>query len=167
MQLVSFHLMIFITVSYYETNVGIMTSQCELLLYRAFPLEFSYHLPKHIRNFAAIGGYSLLWPEATAFLRHKGAYSRPEVAIVACGPRPQGFISHNSKPTPVRMANTRGVKRFEGQKVQSVGGDRTRQFTIGPYGKFPVLTIKVSIYKSQKDCLLSQSNIQCKKLFLK
>ena len=81
---------------------------------RPVPPLINDHLPKHIRNFAAIGGYSLLWPEATAFLRHKGAYSRPEVAIVACGPRPQGFISHNSKPTPVRMDNTRGVKRFEG-----------------------------------------------------
>ena len=74
---------------------------------RVIPPLINDHLPKHIRNFAAIGGYSLLWPEATAFLRHKGAYSRPEVAIVACGPRPQGFISHNSKPTPVRMDNTR------------------------------------------------------------
>ena len=127
----------------------------------------SDHLPKHIRNFAAIGGYSLLWPEATAFLRHKGAYSRPEVAIVACGPRPQGFISHNSKPTPGRMDNTRGLKRFEGLKVESVRGDLTQQFTTGPNGTFPVLTIKLSIYISLKDCLLSQSNIKCKKLFFK
>ena len=134
---------------------------------RPLPPLINDHLPKHIQNFAAIGGYSLLWPEATAFLRHKGAYSRPEVAIVACGPRPQGFISHNSKPTPVRMDNTRGVKRFEGLKVESVGGDLTQQFTTGPYGTFPVLTIKLSIYKSQKDCLLSQSNIQCKKNFFK
>ena len=61
------------------------------------------HLPKHIRNFATIGGYSLLWPEATTFLSHGGAYLRPEVAIVVCGLRPQGFMSHKSQPYPGQM----------------------------------------------------------------
>ena len=52
---------------------------------------------KDVRNFAAGGGHSLLWPEATTFLSHKGAYSRPEAATVACGRRPQGFMSQKSR----------------------------------------------------------------------
>ena len=74
-----------------------------LYTYRVISPLINDHLPKHIRNFAAIGGYSLLWPEETTFLRHRRAYLRPEVAIVACGLRPQGFISHKSQPTPGRM----------------------------------------------------------------
>ena len=73
------------------------------LMNRDVPDWLSDHLPKHVRNFAAIGGYSLLWPEAATFLSHRGAYLQPEVAIVACGPRPQGFISHKSQPTPGRV----------------------------------------------------------------
>ena len=38
---------------------------------------------KDVRNFAAGGGHSLLWPEATTFLSLRGAYSRPEAATVA------------------------------------------------------------------------------------
>ena len=52
---------------------------------------------KDVRNFAAGGGHSLLWPEATTFLSHRGAYSRPEAATVACGRRPQGFMSQKSR----------------------------------------------------------------------
>ena len=36
--------------------------------------HLSDHLPKDVRNFAAEGGHSLLWPEATTFLNHRGAY---------------------------------------------------------------------------------------------
>ena len=57
----------------------------------------SDHFLKHVRNFAAGGGHSLLWPEATTILSHREAYSRPEAATVACGRRPQGFISHKSR----------------------------------------------------------------------
>ena len=46
---------------------------------------YSDHLPKHVRNFAAGGCHSSLWPDATAFLSHKGAYSWPETATVAFG----------------------------------------------------------------------------------
>ena len=53
---------------------------------------------KDVRNFAAGGGHSLLWPEATTFLSHRGVYLRPEAATVACGRRPQGFISQKSRP---------------------------------------------------------------------
>merc|ERR1711895_397617 len=52
-----------------------------------------YSLLYHIRNFDTGCGYSLLWPKATTFLSQRRAYSRPEVAIVACGQRPQGLIS--------------------------------------------------------------------------
>ena len=52
---------------------------------------------KDVLNFATVGGHSLLWPEATTFLSHRGAYSRPEAATVACGRRPQGFISQMSR----------------------------------------------------------------------
>ena len=47
--------------------------------------DFSDHLPKDIRNFAAGGGHSLLWPEATTFLSHRRAYLQSEAAIAACG----------------------------------------------------------------------------------
>ena len=53
----------------------------------------SDHLLKHVRIFAAGGGYSLLWPGATTFLRHWGAYSWPNAATVACDRKPQGFIT--------------------------------------------------------------------------
>ena len=38
-----------------------------------------------------------MWPEATTFLTHRGAYSRPEAATIACGQRPQGFMSQMSR----------------------------------------------------------------------
>ena len=60
-----------------------------LYLHSSEQLNFSDYPLKSVRNFAAGGGYSLLWPEATTFLSHRGAYLWPEVAIVACGPRPQ------------------------------------------------------------------------------
>ena len=56
---------------------------------------YSDHLPKHVRNFAAGGCHSSLWPEATAFLSHKGAYSRPETATVAFGRMQKSLIVHN------------------------------------------------------------------------
>ena len=49
---------------------------------------YSDPLPKHVRNFAAGGCYSSLWPEATAFLSHKEVYSRAETATVAFGRMP-------------------------------------------------------------------------------
>ena len=52
---------------------------------------------KDVRNFAARGGHSLLWPEATTFLSHRRAYSRPEAATVACGQRPQEFMNQMSR----------------------------------------------------------------------
>ena len=58
---------------------------------------------KDVRNFAAGGGHSLLWPEATTFLRHRRAYSRPEADTVACGLRQQGFIGHKSLLPPGQM----------------------------------------------------------------
>ena len=61
---------------------------------------YSDHLPKHVRNFAAGGGYSSLWPEATAFLSYIESYLRPEAATVACGQRSQGFITHKSLLPP-------------------------------------------------------------------
>ena len=60
-------------------------------------LHFSDYPLKGVWNFAAEGGHSLLWPEATTFLSYRGAYSRPEAATVACGRRPQGFITHKSR----------------------------------------------------------------------
>ena len=60
-------------------------------------LVFGDYPLKDVRNFAAGGGHSLLWPEATTFLSHRGAYSRPEAATVACGRRPQGFMSQKSR----------------------------------------------------------------------
>ena len=44
--------------------------------------------------------HSSLWPEATRFLKSQRAYSRPEAAIVACGQRPQDFLSHKSRLSP-------------------------------------------------------------------
>ena len=62
--------------------------------------ELTDHLIEDIRNFAAGGGHSSLWPEATIFLNHRGAYSRPEAAIVACGQRPQGCMNQESRLNP-------------------------------------------------------------------
>ena len=62
---------------------------------------------KDVRNFAAGGGHSLLWPEATTFLSYRGAYSRPEATTVACGPRPQGFMSQMSQLNPGQMVTLR------------------------------------------------------------
>ena len=64
----------------------------------------SDHLPKDVRNFAAEGGHSLLWPEATTFLNHRVAYPRPEAATVACGRRTQRFMSLLSRLNPRQMA---------------------------------------------------------------
>ena len=57
----------------------------------------SDHLLIHVRNFATGDGHSLLWLEATAFLSHRGDYSRPEADTVACGRRLQGLIGHKSR----------------------------------------------------------------------
>ena len=62
--------------------------------------HLSDHLLKDVRNFAAEGGHSLLWPEATTLLNHRGAYPRPEAAAVACGGRTQGFMSLLSRLNP-------------------------------------------------------------------
>ena len=59
--------------------------------------EFSDYPLKDVRNFAAGGGHSLLWLKATTFLIHRGAYLRPEADTVACGRRPQGFMSQMSR----------------------------------------------------------------------
>ena len=66
-------------------------------------LNLSDHLPKHVRNFAAEGGHSLLRPEATTFLGHMGVYSRPEAATDACGQRSQGFMSPKSRLKPEHL----------------------------------------------------------------
>ena len=118
-------------------------------------------------NFAAIGGYSLPWPEDTTILRHRGAYSRPEVAIVACGLRQQGFISHKSQPTPGRVVTLEcsmlpDLAVFLANKVKDLS-----ILLQDPMGALPGLTIKLSIHKSLNDCLLSQSNIQSKKLLFR
>ena len=62
--------------------------------------HLSDHLPKDVRNFAAEGGHSLLWPEGTIFLNQRVAYPRPEAATVACGRRTQGFMSLLSQLNP-------------------------------------------------------------------
>ena len=62
--------------------------------------SFSDHLPKDVRDFAAEGGHSLLWPEATTFLSPRRAHLRTQAAIVACGRRPQGFMSQKSRLNP-------------------------------------------------------------------
>ena len=49
--------------------------------------------------------YSVLWPEATTFLSHRGAYSRPEAVTVACGERPQGFVNQKSRLNPIQMVS--------------------------------------------------------------
>ena len=63
----------------------------------------SDHLPKDVRNTAAGGRHSLLWPEATTLLHHRGPYPWPEAATVACGRRTQGFMSHLSWLNPGQM----------------------------------------------------------------
>ena len=71
-------------------------------------MEYSHrlsdHLSKDVRNFAAEGGHSLLWPEATTFMNHRGAYPQPEAATDACGRRTQGFMSRPSWLNPGQMA---------------------------------------------------------------
>ena len=52
---------------------------------------------KDVRNFAAKGGHSLLWPGATTFQSHMGAHSRPKAATVTCGRMPQGLLSQKSR----------------------------------------------------------------------
>ena len=91
----------------------------------------------------------------------------PEVAIVACGPRPQGFISHKSQPTPGRVVTLEcsmlpDLAVFLANEVKDLS-----ILLQDPMGALPGLTIKLSIYKSLNDCLLSQSNIQSKKLFFR
>ena len=66
--------------------------------------SFSDYPLKDVRNFAAGGGQSLLWPEATTFLIHRGAYLRPEANTVACGQRPQGLKRHISFVNPIRIS---------------------------------------------------------------
>ena len=68
-----------------------MTQECSGLWPQQTVAAFGGKIPyvlkgivtKHVRNFAAEGGHSLLWPEATTFLSLRGAYSRPEAATVA------------------------------------------------------------------------------------
>ena len=50
---------------------------------QAQQLPFSDYPLKDVRNFAAEGGHSLLWPEATTYLNNRGAYPRPETTTVA------------------------------------------------------------------------------------
>ena len=74
--------------------------QCSLLWLNA-PIrlslrKFSDHLLKYVQYFTAGGGHSLLWPDATTFLNHSGAYSRPGDTIIACSQRPQGLLSPKS-----------------------------------------------------------------------
>ena len=49
--------------------------------------EFSDYPLKDVRNFAAGGGHSLLWPEATIFLSHREPIRgrRPPQLLVAEG----------------------------------------------------------------------------------
>ena len=61
---------------------------------------FSDYPLKDVRNFAAGGSHSLLWPEATTFLSPRDAYSRPQAATVDCGRRPQSFMSQKSLLNP-------------------------------------------------------------------
>ena len=73
--------------------------QCSLLWLNAtirFSLhKLSDHLLKDVRYFTAEGGHSLLWPDATTFLNHSGAFSRPGDAIIAV-PRGHMFLlNHN------------------------------------------------------------------------
>ena len=72
--------------------------QCSLLWLDA-TLRFSLymlsdHLLQDVRNFTTGDGNSLLWAEATTFLNHSKASSRPGDAIVACDQRPHGLQSH-------------------------------------------------------------------------
>ena len=53
-------------------------------------ITFGDYPLKDVRNFAARGGHSLLWPEATTFLSHREAHSRREIATVACSRGPLG-----------------------------------------------------------------------------
>ena len=86
---------------------------------------YSDHLPKHVRNFAAGGCHSLLWPEATAFLNHLGTYSRPEANIVVYGPTPHCLFSHNSLLPPGQMVTTllHGDKRRTLLRTMAVNED--------------------------------------------
>ena len=56
---------------------------------------FSDHLLKDVRYFTAGSGHILLWPDATTFLNHSGASSRPGDDIIACSQRPHGFLNPN------------------------------------------------------------------------
>ena len=47
--------------------------------------------------------HSYLLSEATRFLKSQRAYSRPELAIVACGQIPQDFLSHKSRLSPGKV----------------------------------------------------------------
>ena len=64
---------------------------------------FSYHQIEAVRKYAAGDGHSLLLPEVTTFLNHREAYSRPEDVTVACGRRPQGFMSQKSRLNPEQI----------------------------------------------------------------
>ena len=73
--------------------------QCSLLWLNAkirFSLrKFSDHLLKYVRYFTTGGGHSLLWPDASTFLNHIVASSRPGDAIIACSKRPHGLLNPN------------------------------------------------------------------------
>ena len=46
-----------------------------------------------VRNFTAGDGYSLLLPEVTTLLSHRGAYLLSEAATIVCGRKPQEFMT--------------------------------------------------------------------------
>ena len=63
-------------------------------------VTLSDHLPKHVREFGAGGGHSLLWPKATTFLNNREPIRdrRPPQLL-----GPQGFICHKSLPSSEQM----------------------------------------------------------------
>ena len=73
--------------------------QCSLLWLNAtirFSLhKLSDHLLKDVRYFTAEGGHNLLWPDATTFLNHSGASSRPEETIIAVARGHMFLLNHN------------------------------------------------------------------------
>ena len=73
--------------------------QCSLLWLNAtirFSLhKLSDHLLKDVRYFTAEGGHSLLWPDATTFLNHSGASSRPGDGIIAVARGHMFLLNHN------------------------------------------------------------------------
>ena len=58
--------------------------------------SLSDHLIVDVRNFAARGDHSLLWPEATTFLNHLGSLFAAGGRIVVYGQRTHWFTSQKS-----------------------------------------------------------------------